>query len=327
MKEARTVAVLGPIPRDRVITHQGVELEKYGCALYTTAALSALFGEHDRIVPIVHLAPEDVDPVSELLGAFANVDTSHLAPMAAAGDVVELRYLDQNERREQQTSFMSPITPDDVEPVIDADAFVCVPITDYQVGPTTLAHIRAHGRGLVIYDGHGPTVSLVRGGERVPRLWVDRDLWLPGIDVLKMNLDEAGRSLLTSRSMSTLGEPVTRDQLPELARQCLARGVRAVCITLDEHGCAVYAPGPDGSVREVIVPGVPVQEVVDTTGCGDSFAAGLAYGFLERGDIVTGARFGNAMGAQRCGATELAAYRSLASTTCQIAEVYGATAK
>ena len=35
------VAVLGPIPFDRVTTHRGDVLEKYGCALYTVAALSA----------------------------------------------------------------------------------------------------------------------------------------------------------------------------------------------------------------------------------------------------------------------------------------------
>jgi hypothetical protein len=35
---SRSVAVLGPIPRDRIITHRGEVFEKYGCALYTVAA-------------------------------------------------------------------------------------------------------------------------------------------------------------------------------------------------------------------------------------------------------------------------------------------------
>jgi len=35
--------VLGPIPLDRIITHRGEVFEKYGCALYTVAALSARF--------------------------------------------------------------------------------------------------------------------------------------------------------------------------------------------------------------------------------------------------------------------------------------------
>ena len=33
MSANRSVAVLGPIPRDRIITHRGEVFEKYGCAL------------------------------------------------------------------------------------------------------------------------------------------------------------------------------------------------------------------------------------------------------------------------------------------------------
>jgi len=39
---SRKVAVLGPIPRDQVVTHAGERFEKYGCVMYTAVALSAL---------------------------------------------------------------------------------------------------------------------------------------------------------------------------------------------------------------------------------------------------------------------------------------------
>ena len=55
MAAGRSVAVLGPIPRDRIITHNGETFEKYGCALYTVAALAALLDPDDRIHPIVHV--------------------------------------------------------------------------------------------------------------------------------------------------------------------------------------------------------------------------------------------------------------------------------
>ena len=48
------------------------------------------------------------------------------------------------------------------------------------------------------------------------------------------------------------------------------------------------------------MPRIPVEHVVDTTGAGDSFAAGLAFGYLQDRDIVRAAQYGNAMGAQRC---------------------------
>jgi hypothetical protein len=73
----RTVAVLGPIPFDRIITFRGDILEKYGCALYTVAALSALLDEDDRICPVVHVRKRDEEAINELLSQFPQVDLKH----------------------------------------------------------------------------------------------------------------------------------------------------------------------------------------------------------------------------------------------------------
>src|SRR5512133_3685251 len=134
---SRSVAVLGPIPRDRIITHRGEVFEKYGCALYTVAALSALLDADDRIYPIVHVRREDEEPIKELLSACANVDLTGARPASDDGAVAELRYVDKNTRIEQQIGFMDPITPADVEFTLQADAFGCVPIKEYVVGEAT----------------------------------------------------------------------------------------------------------------------------------------------------------------------------------------------
>ena len=131
---SRKVAVLGPIPRDQVVTDAGERFEKYGCVMYTAVALSALLDAGDTVVPISHVRRRDEGPVKQILGSFPNIDTSRITSAADQGDVVELRYVDQNRRVERQASFMNPILPADVDQVLDADAFVCVPITDYEVG-------------------------------------------------------------------------------------------------------------------------------------------------------------------------------------------------
>lgn len=325
MSDRLTVAVLGPIPFDRVTTHRGDVLEKYGCALYTVAALSALLGPDDRICPVVHVRKQDEDRIKELLSQFGQVDLTGVRSTLDRGDVVELEYLDQNHRAERQTHFMAPIRPEDVEFVLDADAFVCVPITDYQVSQDTLRYLKQNSSGITLLDGHGPAVALTKGGGRANRLWIERDAWLPYIDILKMNLEEAGCSWFPSgaSATTTTGDPLPMEELPRFAEHCLDRGVQAVCVTLDESGCAVYHRDPDGVVREDLVDRLTVEHVVDTTGCGDSFAAGMAYGYLATHDVVQAARYGNAMGAQRCSATELAAYLPLEETKRQLDEAYG----
>jgi sugar/nucleoside kinase (ribokinase family) len=329
MSAHRSVAVLGPIPKDRITTHRGQVFEKYGCALYTVAALSALLDDDDRIYPIVHVRREDEGPITELLSAFPNVDLTGVRSASDHGAVVELTYVDQNTRIEQQTGFMDPITPEDVEFALHSDAFVCVPITDYEVGQATLAHIKQHSTGTILLDAHGPTSTLVMGGERRRRLWVERDTWLPSIDILKMNLEEAGCSWFPSRielEHHAAGTPMDEQKLPAFARHCLGHGVQAVCVTLDQRGCVAYWLDEAGELAEQVVPRVPVEHVVDTTGCGDSFAAGMSFGYLQDHDVVRACQYGNAMGAQRAAGSELAIYLSLAETNEQLARTYGSTA-
>lgn len=68
--------------------------------------------------------------------------------------------------------------------------------------------------------------------------------------------------------------------------------LKGVVVTLGERGCEIWT---DGERREV--PGVAAREVVDPTGCGDSFRAALLYG-LERGwDLERCAALGNRIGA------------------------------
>jgi sugar/nucleoside kinase (ribokinase family) len=325
-RKSRKVAVLGPIPKDQILTDDGERFEKYGCVLYTAVALSVLLEAADTIAPVSHVHRKDEGPIKEILGAFPNIDTSGITSSADRGDRVELRYLGQNRREERQTSFMDPILPADVDGVLDADAFVCVPITDYEVGQPTLRHIRENSGATVVLDAHGPTTTLTRSGERHPRVWAEQDIWLPYIDILKMNVEEA-RAAWLGESADLTAEPRKQitAEMRDLAHHCLDRGVGAVCVTLDERGCvAFYKDGPDEFAEELVDP-VRVEHVVDTTGAGDSFAAGLAYGYLAYQDYVLACQYGNAMGAQRCTGpgTDLNVYLSREETERQILATYG----
>lgn len=78
---------------------------------------------------------------------------------------------------------------------------------------------------------------------------------------------------------------------PVQACQVLALiGPKAVLLTLGERGALVVT-----HQSSVLVPAVPVDQVVDTTGAGDAFSAGVIAGLLEGLSLEQAARLGCAV--------------------------------
>lgn len=72
----------------------------------------------------------------------------------------------------------------------------------------------------------------------------------------------------------------------------LARIAGAVVVTRGAEGCVVVTPA--GETR---VPAAPAEGIVDPTGCGDAFRAGLLYGMARGWEWRKSAELGSVMGA------------------------------
>jgi adenosine kinase len=71
----------------------------------------------------------------------------------------------------------------------------------------------------------------------------------------------------------------------------VAERVKAYIITRGAEGSLVYAGG-----RELVIPAVRADKVVDPTGCGDAYRAGLLFGLARGCDWETTARIASLMG-------------------------------
>jgi sugar/nucleoside kinase (ribokinase family) len=321
----KRIAILGPIPRDHIVTHQGDLIQKWGCVTHPVIALSTMVGNKIEIIPVCHLRQVDMDNVKEVFQGYQGINLKHLTSKNDQGDIISLKFVDMNNRLERQTGFMDPILPDDVKGILDCDVFVFIPISDYEISLETLQYLKANSKGLIVFDAHGPTTACLYTGERQRKFWIDRDQWLPYIDILKMNLEEANASWFKkeyeSRDFSESPE-VDRDDLRAFATHCLGMGVKCVYITVDSRGCLVYFK-ERGKIREEMVPAVKVAQVVDTTGCGDSFAGGIGFGLLQHPkDYIAAARYGNTLGALRTQGKTFAVFKSLEETDKIIRETY-----
>jgi adenosine kinase len=77
-----------------------------------------------------------------------------------------------------------------------------------------------------------------------------------------------------------------------LSLEALATKVKALIVTLGGNGSHIYADG-----QRFEVPCVKADNVVDPTGCGDAYRAGLLYGIARNWDWPTCGRLASTMGA------------------------------
>ncbi len=318
------IAVLGPIPRDTIYTYQNEMIQKYGCVTHPVIALAKLLGDEGEVIPVTHVHKKDHQNIVDLFSNYSNVDTSHIFSDTDKGTVIELRFIDQNNRLEKQTACMQPILPKDIEHLKDVEAFVFVPITDFEVSMSTLRYIKEELGGLVIFDAHGPTTTMSMSGDRYRKFWVDMDEWLPYIDILKMNLEESQacwfKNEYEADEMTHYDEEKT-DHLDDMAVHVLEGGVSYFYVTLDSRGCVVYYK-EDETIKKEFVKSVFVKNVIDTTGCGDSFAGGLAYGFSLYHDPLKAAQYANTLGALRTQGKTFEVFKSKEETDQLISDYY-----
>lgn len=124
-----------------------------------------------------------------------------------------------------------------------------------------------------------------KNGERVE----DIRETLACIDYLMPNYEEAAM--------------VTGEQkLENIADKLLEAGVKNVIIKCGKQGCFIK-----NAEKSMQIPAISGVKCVDTTGAGDSFAAGFVYGLWKGYDLRTCAYYANACGAaavQKLGAAE-----------------------
>jgi len=116
---------------------------------------------------------------------------------------------------------------------------------------------------------------------RSPTMKTPESLWniLPNLDLFMCNLQEA--EIMTGVSDPAGAVSVFQE-----------KGARSVIIKLGAEGC--WLADAD---RAMHIPGIEIKQVVDTTGAGDAFAAGLVSALRQGKDIEEACRFGAKQGA------------------------------
>ncbi len=272
MDSKKDILCIGHITHDRIITPstpQGVDCAG-GTAYYVAWALNHL--PKDISYGIVTAVGDDLKHEIEKLQA-AGVSIQDLGSPTSV--FFENSYgRNMNNRRQKVMSKAAPFTIEQLSDV-EADVFHLGTLLVDDFAPEVVEYLAQKGRVCLDVQGYLRKVC----NNRVYAVdWPDKLRVLKHTDILKVNEYEI--------DVLTDGE---RD-LQRGARLISSWGVREVLVTLGSYGSLIY----DGN-RFYEIPSYSPRQVVDATGCGDTYAAGYLYARAQGADCEEAGRFAAAM--------------------------------
>ena len=283
------IGVIGTINRDTIYHPDGRTVDSWGGLLYSLRYLCE--SRAARIMPVVNVGADAYQAVSAILDRFANVDTKYLRRVTQKNNHCFLHYANQSHKCEILKGGVPSLTYERLKPLADCDLVLVNFISGPDVKLSALEKFRENFPGVVYMDIHSLTLGRrrVRGGYRRhlrrPRYW---RRYVACADILQVNKVEF--ELLSGRSFSPgAATAFFREEL--LFAKCLV-------ITLGDEGCQIVYQRSGNTIGRH-VKGIRVARVLDTTGCGDIFAAGFISEYLDTRNFVEAARRGNRLAAAR----------------------------
>lgn len=244
------ICCIGHITLDKVITPRFEAHMPGGTAFYFAKALKNF--NHDGFKLVTSLGDTEMDVVKELRADGIDVD---VIPSRKSVYFQNKYGEDMNNRTQRVLAKADPFTEENLK---DVDSKI------YHLG-TLLADdfdldvIKAlAGKGIVSVDVQGYLRKVV--GEDVVHVDYDKKREaMPYISILKAN--EKEMEVLTGTS-----DP------HEAARILSDWGCKEVLLTLGDKGSLIYTGGEFYNI-----PALPPADLVDATGCGDTYMAGYLY--------------------------------------------------
>jgi sugar/nucleoside kinase (ribokinase family) len=265
------IAVIGHIPHDRYVLHNGSRYTGFGGILYGAAALARNIEPGEEIVLVSRVGERIAPEIRRLLQEYGSI-TPKIDTVPDYGWVVEATYLDGEHRRERLLGAVPPWNASElIDAVAECDAAVLNMVTGFEL---TLDEFEQFARGAppFLLDFHSLALGRDETGLRYPRPHTDPERWCRLATLVQMNRAEL-RSVLP-------------EQMPMEGASVISRwGPKWAAVTDGRNGAWVAEKGEATHVPAVD----PTSEPVDPTGCGDVFGATLLVEMLKGTPLISAA--------------------------------------
>lgn len=265
----KDICCIGHITKDKIVTPNRTVYMAGGTSFYFSYAINQL-PKDVTFSLVTAMDPTEKEPVEKMLKA--GIDVS----MNASRNTVFFENIygaNQNERKQRVLAKADPFTIQQLEHV-DAKVFHLGSLLADDFPTEEVEYLSRKGRVSIDVQGY---LREVRDEKVYPIDWKEKLKVLKHTYYLKVNETE----------METI---TGLKDAHEAAKLIHAWGVTEVIITLGSEGSLVYV---DDKFYEI--PAYPPHEVVDATGCGDTYSAGYLYKRLQGATPTEAGKFAAAM--------------------------------
>lgn len=286
----------------------GKTAKSLGGILYSVVSL-AVIASKDEVYPIMNLGSDQFDYIISFLSKFNNIKTDFVYKTEHKTREVKLFYkglsieFDSPEtgipgtydREESSTEPALPLEYSQIEPALQSlDGILINMVSGVDITLDTLQKIRSNFRGYIHADLHNIVMQTDSEGNRTQSVVNDWEKWCTQSNTIQMN--ESEMNAMPGKKMSEY----------EFAERVLSLGTpnccKALVITRGKRGVSLFRKVETKSAGEVYaeidktdLPAIESHNFVDSTGCGDVFAASFFYKNVSSGfhDFSTGLKFAN----------------------------------
>lgn len=262
----KDICCIGHITKDKIITPRQTVYMAGGTSFYFSYAFSHL-PQNVSFQLVTKLGEGEMKSVEDMRQAGIDVQvypSSHTV-------YFENKYGEnQNDRTQRVLERADPFTVDEMREV-NAGVYHLGSLLSDDFSIEVVKYLSTKGRISIDAQGY---LREVRGEKVYPIDWAEKREILAHTDIIKVNEHEM--------------EVITGLTDPRAAAKCLAEwGVKEVCVTLGSEGSIILAEG-----KFYDIPAYEPKEIVDATGCGDTYSAGYLWcraqgmGFEESGKFA-----------------------------------------
>lgn len=262
----KDICCIGHITKDKIITPRQTVYMAGGTSFYFSYAFSHL-PQNVSFQLVTKLGEGEMKSVEDMRQAGIDVQVYPSRHTV----YFENKYGEnQNDRTQRVLERADPFTVDEMREV-NASVYHLGSLLSDDFSTEVVKYLSTKGRISIDAQGY---LREVRGEKVYPIDWAEKLEILAHTDIIKVNEHEM--------------EVITGFTDPRAAAKCLAEwGVKEVCVTLGSEGSIILAEG-----KFYDIPAYEPKEIVDATGCGDTYSAGYLWcraqgmGFEESGKFA-----------------------------------------